>query len=417
MRALGDADRHVEGYCCWRAPSPVWCGVLMLTALPALLFSQPPHHQDMERYSQQASQAMSSKNWPEAASSLEKLARMAPNVAEVQGNLGLVYYAQNRVFDAAQAFERALKLNPKMDQARMMLGLCNSELGRNEEAIQLLAPAFARASDDATVRMIGLGLQRAYAAQADYDKASQVTSQLLKRFPKDPEILFQTSRLYAVRSYRLMKELIELPADSPWAHYANGEVYESMGQYDTAIAECRTVVKMAPQLPGIHFRIGKIMLQKSQAPQSLEEAQHEFEMELAVSPQNSEAEYELGEIYRHRSRFEQSVEHFSQAVRYHPEFEEAQIGLARSLINLGENQEALEHLLGAAQLDPENDIPHYLLASVYRSLGESAKSELEMGRFRKIRASRRGGATEDAKPGANSGVTRQTIDSELAPKP
>ena len=394
------------------------CGALLLfVLLPVALSAQRPGEPEIDKYSEEASRAMAAKDWEQASRSLEKLAALAPDVAEVQGNLGLAYYGQNRVFDAGQSFERALKLNPHMPKARVMLGLCDSELGRNEEAIKLLMPAFARTPDDPMARMIGLGLLRAYTALGDCDKGGQVSSQLLKRFPKDPEILFQVSRFYSDRSYRVMKDLIELPSDSPWVHYANAEVQESVSRYDAAIAEYRTVLKMAPQLPGVHFRIVKVALLRSQDPQSVDEAQHEFEQELAVAPQNSEAEYELGEICRHRAQFEQAAEHFSRAVRYHPEFEQAQIGLARSLISLGRNQEALDLLEKAAQLDPRDEIPHYLLASVYRSLGESGKSESEIAQFRKLHASKRGDANENSRSAVIGKVTRQTLDSEISPRP
>src|SRR5947209_13727670 len=98
------------------------------------------------RYSQEATAAMQSKNWAAAASALQKLERLAPEVAEVHANLGLVFYSQNRVAAAAAELERALKINPEIPNAPVLLGLCKAELGQGEEAIRLLAPEYSRTS-------------------------------------------------------------------------------------------------------------------------------------------------------------------------------------------------------------------------------------------------------------------------------
>src|SRR5437867_9731099 len=144
---------------------------------------------------------MTTKDWPAATKSLERLAQLAPNVSEVQANLGLAYYSQNRVSEAAKVFERALKLNPKIARAEMMLGLCYAELGRNRQAIPILVSAFRRPVDNQMGRLIGLDLQRAYVGLEEYDKAIVVADELLTRYRNDAEILFQSSRLHPDRSY------------------------------------------------------------------------------------------------------------------------------------------------------------------------------------------------------------------------
>ncbi len=407
-----------DGHC--RPSTAKARSICLLLCLCALLgvgrvaYAQTADPDALRDYSEQARRAMAAKDWGAAEQSLKKLESLAPDVAQVHANLGLVYYSQNRILDAANSFERALKLNPKLPKAGLMLGLCDTELGRSREAVKYLAPAFAQDSDDPAMRLVGLGLLRAYSDLGDDAKGAEVSSRLLQRFPKDPEILFQTSRFYADRSYRLMKDLMALPADSPWAHYASAEVYASTGQHDAAIAQYRTVLKMAPNLPGLHFQIGKVLLERSRDTASLAEAENEFQQELALAPQNSEAEYELGEICRHRGELDKAVEHFSRALRYHPEFEEAEVGLARSLLSLKKAQEAVPHLLQAARLRPNDDVPHYLLASAYRELSKSEKSAEELARFRELRGSRN---QEAAEVRGSSGVTPQSLDAESARQP
>jgi len=357
--------------------------------------------------SKRAQEEMAAKNWAAAVKSLEKLADLAPDVSEVQGNLGVAYYSDNRILQASRAFERALKLNPKMTQAQMMLGLCYAELGRNQQAVSILAPAFRRPPDTQMGRLIGLDLQRAYAGQQQYDKAIAVAEELLKRYPDDPEILFHSSRLHADRAYELMTQLMQAAPGSVWLHYATAEVHASLQRYDLAIVEYRNVLETEPRMPGIHFRLGRAILQGSKDTDAVEAALHEFELELAIAPENSDAEYEIGEICRQRGQFEPALLHFSNAVRQHPSFVQARIGLASTLISRGRPREALGHLVEAVRIEPQNEVAHFRLASVYKTLGDTPNYQKEMAFFQKLHS-----AGNSDVPLTSPSVTQQVIDPE-----
>jgi predicted Zn-dependent protease len=141
---------------------------------------------------------------------------------------------------------------------------------------------------------------------------------------------------------------------------------------------------MEPRLPGIHFRLGRAILQSSKEINAIDAALHEFELELAIAPQNSDAEYEIGEIYRRRGQIEPALEHFSRAVQHHPDFAQARIGLASILISQGRQREALGHLLEAVRAEPQNEVPHFRLAAVYKSLGDTANHHKEMALYQKL---------------------------------
>src|SRR5437879_8109454 len=270
-----------------------------------------------------------------------------------------------------------------MPQDEMMLGLCYAELGRNPQAIAILPSAFRHPSDKQMGRLIGLDLQRTYESLHQPDKAMAVADELLKRYPNDPEILFHSSRLYADRAYELMTLLMRGAPSSVWLHYATAEVHASLQRYDLAIGEYRNVLAMEPRMPGIHFRLGRAILQGSKETHAVEQALHEFELELKISPDNSDAEYEIGETYSQRGPFALALAHFSKAVQHHPDFTQARIGLASTLISQGRSREALGHLLAAVRIEPRNDVAHFRLAAVYKALGDTANQQKEMAVFQK----------------------------------
>ena len=360
-------------------------GVVLLGVLIAAAGAVPAvAATDLERLSEQAQQALEAHHWPDASAALEQLAKAAPAVPEVHANLGLAYYFQGRAAEALASFERALHLNPKMPQAVVMSGICQAELGRDQEAVAILDPAFHGPSDPEIGRLVGLHLQRSYSALEQFDKAAATGEELLRRYPRDPEILFQVSRLHADRSYRLMSELISAAPNSAWVHYANAEVQESLERYDTAIQEYQNVLKAEPSMPGVHYRLGRAIMLASHDPEPMQKARKAFEEELAIAPRNADAAYELGEIFRQQENYKVAREYFSRAVAEHPEFIEAQIGLGRTLLKQGQAADAVTHLREAARLDPSNQVPHFLLAKAYEAVGDSAGSRNEIDSYRKL---------------------------------
>ena len=340
---------------------------------------------DAAQLSEQANSALEARRWPEASAALEKLAKIAPTNPEVRANLGLAYYFQGRPTEALAAFTKAVALKPQMPQAKVMIGICEAELGRNAEAIEILAPAFKKPSDPEIGRLIGLHLQHSYAELKQFDKAITTGEELLRRYPDDGEILFQVSRSYADRSYELMTDLMRSAPDSAWMHYANAQVQESLGRYDVATREYENVLKREPSLPGVHYRLGRvILLGAARTPQALEEATRAFQEELAIDPRNTAAEYELGEINREQGNYDSALDYFSRAVAQQPNFVEARIGLGRTLIKVEQSAHAVPHLKEAARLEPENKVPHALLANAYKALGDSAASQSEMDTYRKL---------------------------------
>jgi len=356
----------------------------------------PQQDADLARYSDQARDALASKKWDDAVKALQHLAQLAPSVPEVQANLGMALFFEGRATEALAAFDRARKLNPAMPQVELMVGLCQAELGRYREAVAILAPAFEHPPDADTGRLIALHLARSYTELRQFDKALATGEELLKRYPDDPEALFQVSRLHADRSFRLMKQLMQAAPDSYWVHLANAQVQESLQRYDVAQQEYRKAIELNPNAQGAHVGLGRAILNASKDPKAIDEAAREFERELALSPENAVAEFELGEIARERDQLDRARAHLLRAVRYNQDFFEAQVALGRLLLKEGKAREAIAHLEVASHLEPRDKLSHYLLASAYKSLGDPDAARRELDLYRKLGASGKpDGASDD----------------------
>jgi tetratricopeptide (TPR) repeat protein len=97
------------------------------------------------------------------------------------------------------------------------------------------------------------------------------------------------------------------------------------------------VLKIDPNHPNIHFRIGRTLLARAQAKgdgADVTEAATEFVQELQLDPSNANAAYELAEIHRKAGQLEDAQKYFEIAVANYPNFEEAHVGLAATLMAL-----------------------------------------------------------------------------------
>ena len=386
----------------------IFLGLLCLSG--AHFLAQPFDNSQLQRYFEEGERALAEKRYPEAEKAYEKLRQLDPGIAEVHGKLGLIYFQQGKFAQAVLALRQALKLKPNLLNADSLLAMSLSELGHYDEALPGLQTGFRRSSDPALRRMIGLQLQRSYTGLQRDREAVEVTLELTRLYPQDPEVLYHAGRLSANFAYLTMRRLSQVAPTSVWMRQAAGETYESQGHHDLAIREYRQVLALDPRRPGIHFRLGRALLSRSPT-----EALKEFEQELELDPTNANAAYELAEIHRKAGQLDKAHEFFEIALKHYPDFEEAQIGLGRVLIALGKPDRALTHLRKAISLNPENEVSYYQLSQVHKALGNVVEQQNALVEFQRLRSqkSRQQGPVKEAL--SSREVARQELDPGAVP--
>lgn len=199
--------------------------------------------------------------------------------------------------------------------------------------------------------------------------ATTILAWLEEQFPHDPEILFMATHVFSDLAARSSKELMDAAPGSPLVVEINAENFEKQGDWKKAIAEYRVLLAREPKMPGIHSRIGQIILTLPATPTSNDEARKEFEQELKLHPQNASAEYFLGELARKSGQLPQAIEHYRTATRLNPGLPEPHFGLGRCLLDSDKAAEAVGPLETAARLAPDNPTIHFTLAHAYQEVG------------------------------------------------
>ena len=341
----------------------------------------------VEHYAEEGQSALAAGRYADAEKAFEKLRHLEPTMAEVHANLGLIYFQERKFELAVPTLQQALKLKPALTKTDDLLAMSLSELGRYQEAVPGLERCLHHSTDIEIKRMCGLELQRAYTGLKKDDKAVEVAMQLNRLFPDDPEILYQTGKIYGNFAFLTMEKLAQVAPTSVWKHLAAAEAHESQGSYDQAIPEYNEVLKLEPQRPGIHYRIGRSLLGRywqRHSSEDLTAAEKEFEQELQIDPANASSAYELGELRRKANRFDEAQQYFERALQHYPDFPEAQLGLAAVLQAKKLNDQAVIHAQRAVAIDPENEVGWYRLAQIQKALGNNAEQEKALAEYRRL---------------------------------
>ena len=291
--------------------------VVCVCGCPGRLSAQQPDAAVLQEHAKAGERALAEGRYADAEKEYEALRALSPGTAEVQARLGLIYFQEGKFEQAIGPLREAIRLKPSLPKVDALLAMSLSELGRYEEALPAVKQAFGQAADPVLRRMAGLHLQRIYTGLGRDQDAVEVSLRLSRLYPDDPEVLYHSGRLFANFAYLQTMKLASVAPDSVWLHQAAGEANESQGLYDAALREYRQVLAVAPRRPGIHFRIGRVQLARSNGQGSSDdvlEARKSFEEELALDPTNANAAYELAEMHRKAGELEAARQLFEQAL-------------------------------------------------------------------------------------------------------
>jgi tetratricopeptide (TPR) repeat protein len=265
--------------------------------------------------------------------------------------------------------------------ASIQKGLSLAQAGHCREALPILKKSAPQTSDKQLKLKAGLATVRCGLSLNQTDAAVNALLWLNREFPTDPDVLYVTTHAYSDLSTLAALQLAGGAPQSTQAHELNAEALESQAKWDDAAAEYNQILKKQPDLPGIHYRLGRIILSKPPTPTTADDARNEFQAELKIDPNNAGAEYVLGELSRQAGQPENAIEHFSRASKLDANFANAFLALGLSLNAVGRYADAIAPLETEVKLQPANPAGHYQLTLAYGKIGRKQDAEREMALF------------------------------------
>jgi tetratricopeptide (TPR) repeat protein len=260
-----------------------------------------------------------------------------------------------------------------------------AEDGRCLEALPILRKAAAQPISKDAKRRVGLATIRCAMTVDKRDLVVDAVKSLNRDFPNDPEVLYISTHAYSDLAARESADLAHRAPESSQAHEMAAEALETQGNWEGAAKEYRLILQHYPDVRGIHYRLGRLLLSQPNPPPDMpQQAQKEFQEELKIDPTNAGAEYVLGEMARQAGQWPEAIQHFSSATKLDVGFGDAFLGLGNSLLSAKRFADAIPPLQTAVKLESRNPGAHYSLATALTRAGRKEEAEREFAIHRQM---------------------------------
>lgn len=223
-----------------------------------------------------ASAARDANRLDEAAALYRQALGLRPEWAEGWWSLGTLAYDANAYADAVAAFEKLAALDARAGSARVMLGLCEFELGQDDRALEhIQAGERIGVAKDAQLRNValyheGVLLQRA----GKFESAQQALASLCLAGVHSPEL----ASVLGMVALRMRDRNPPQNTEASDVVRRVGEAERLAGQkkFDEARAQFVAVAGDYPHFLNIHYAFGRFLLDARDSPAGLAELQREI---------------------------------------------------------------------------------------------------------------------------------------------
>lgn len=309
----------------------------------------------------------------------EAVIGLDPSNVEIQGNLGVLLYFQQKPAEAIPHLRFAVEKQPSLFKIQGLLGLAELRTQDFANARHDLETAFPQIQDPKFKTEVGLELVGYYTRDGELDESARILAQLRKSDPGNPEVQYAAYRTYTDLAGESMLALALRAPDSPQMQQVIAHEEAKQGNLNGAIVHYRKAIALNPHLPGVHFELAELLNQSSN-PATKQEAEQEYRKALAENNQDEKAELRLGDIESHRGQVQRAFEHYSRAAALQPSDADAKLGLANTLIEMKQTDKAMSLLEEAVKLEPTSAVAHYRLGTLYHKCGrtEDAQRQIEL---------------------------------------
>lgn len=354
------------------------CVVLLICSTALSCFAQGT---PVEEAFRKGALAMHNGDAADAETQFREAVRLAPQMPEAHLDLGLVLGREGKLQEAIDSLQTALRLDPKLSSAHMFLGIFLNQANRQNEAVAELRQELALNPDNVEaltwLGTIELGTGHPEQAIGPLDRAYALK-------PNDLNILEYRGRAHNLVARDSYAAMARIDPNSWHVHRVRGEIYADEGRHPEAIAEYEAAVHLEPHNPDLYEALGDEYRQTNQ----LDPAQKAYTKELALSPQNYIAMYDLGSVDIEQGNYTDGIPYLRTMLKSYTNAPVAEYYLGRGLAAQGKNDEALKWLNKSVKDDPSGEIAkrsYYELARLYRKMQQPAEAAKALAAYTKLR--------------------------------
>ncbi len=274
---------------------------------------------------------------------------------------------QDQHAPAAEALESALREEPAMPQALLMLGACYSELGRKKEA---KAQFDAVLKDDPQSVQGLVGLANVLLEEGQTEDVVTLCKRTLSLDERNTQAYALLGDVYIGRhepekALPYLEKAVEIQPKLTQNRLNLAACLIEAKQLARAEAILGEIARDYPRFPGARFNLG-VLYEEQGRPQ---EARTAYAAELAAYPDHFKARFNLGKVLSQLGDWAGSIGEMRETIRIAPEWPEGYLFLARGLLHesgsLDEVQGLAEKGLGLARAPDVKALAWFLLADVF----------------------------------------------------
>jgi len=277
--------------------------------------------------------------------------------------------------EAAASLESALREEPTIPQALLLIATCYVELGRPEEAKAKL-DILLREDPESVQGLISLA--NILLGEGKREDVIALCKRTLSVDDKNTQAYTLLGDVYMlqedyIEALPYLETAVETQPKITRTRLTLAACLVGAKQYDRAKAELAKVIGESPKFPLAHYNLGLLYEEQGR----LEEARSAYKAEVENYPLGYKARFNLGKLLFRLGDKAGSLDEMREVVKIAPKLAEGHLMLGRGLLDSGdpldEVQAEVEKGLSLAETSELKALGYFLLADVYNRRGDPAR--------------------------------------------
>jgi len=355
--------------------------LLALALSPALPLrgQQGPAQENFRLLAQQAAEAQRQGQGEQAIRLYLKALRIRPKWPDGWQNVGRLLADRKEYGRAEAAFRNLLDIEPQNGAGWALLGLCEFEQGRYDDAYKHIRYGGSLGVGNADLEKASLyHAALVMILKGEFEVAQRHLSRLAHYRVDDQDVILAFG-LVALRIASLPEKLSD--RDGALALRVGRIDFDAVHTRlaDTVAAYNRLLAEL-PRTPRLHFAFGNALLNAGHFELALEEMQKELEL----NPDHMMARLQSALTWVRLSQPERGLPFAERAVALSPKSFAARYVYGWTLYKLGQNERAITELELAVKLEPNSAPLHNALSQAYLRAGRREDAARERETFRRL---------------------------------
>ena len=288
-----------------------------------------------------------------AIQELARAVELDPRNVEALSALGELYLVAQNWEDAARTYQELRALRPDIHRVDLFQAQALANLGRTEEAIDVLQDPF---EDPASQFDRLVLLAQLYASAERFDDAIDAYEQAAELTPEGQNrwnlqftlggLLIHQSRF--TEAEEVLRKVVEGGSTDPQVLVALGKAQEGSRHYSTAVESFQEVLRQEPDNLEANYYLASSLRNLGRRDEAIERLHHLLSLTEPASASSSPAAQHygtrfrqfLGVLYQETRQHERAIELFQELCRDQPDDVQAKLGLVYALKEGGRLDEA-----------------------------------------------------------------------------